>query len=101
MKALLPIAALLALTVQPALADSCWISQSGSRVVFPADKVAVTYAHDGMAEPCTAEPQGRGAWRVWCEVSARNGRAYIGVGRAGPVLVWDDQPFFRDPDCLN
>ncbi len=101
MKALLPIAALLALTVQPALADSCWISESGSRVIFPAQNVAVTYAHDGMVEPCSATPQGRDAWRVWCDVSSRNGDAYSGAGRTGPVLVWDDQPFFRDPDCLN
>lgn len=94
----------IAATIQPVLAGeaTCWTSADGNHLVFPPSRMAVSYYHDRMAEPCDAIATNSPLrWRIWCDVSSRAGQAYFvpASTHGHDQVLWDGQTFYRDRHC--
>jgi hypothetical protein len=99
MKSLFIALAMIAATLQPALAASCWSSANGYHLLFPPVTTTATYSHGGMVETCSLHALDRASARVWCDVSSVSGTAYLVAAHRQASrtdrLWWDGRYFAR------
>ena len=102
MKPLLVALAMSALTLQPAMAASCWSSANGSHLLFPPTGLTATYAHGWTVETCDLTKLNWSSARVWCDVSSVSGVTHLISAHRRPSAadrVWWDGHYYVREDC--